>query len=153
MNMIRGAFVKDRLRLYNCSADTSPTWNLFIRTSMNLLTFTVGIYRRRWITIDHGAGAALWVPGDPGMPWIIASIVRFLGQLVTRKLTDRQNEGSAKKEELVKEAFGDRVKDMYEIMALASAQESQGRGYGSALVNHILEKVTFHEWWFCISTR
>ncbi len=55
----------------------------------------------------------------------------------------RHNEGSAKKEELVKDAFGDRVKDMYEIMALATAQESQGRGYGSALVKHVLEKVTF----------
>lgn len=44
----------------------------------------------------------------------------------------------------MKEAFGDRVKDMYEIIALATAQESQGRGYGSALVNYVLEKVAFN---------
>ena len=44
---------------------------------------------------------------------------------------------------MVKEAFGDQMKDMYEIMALATAQESQGRGYGSALVKYVLEKIIF----------
>ena len=42
---------------------------------------------------------------------------------------------------MVKDAFGEKVKDMYEVQALATAPEAQGRGYGSALVRTVTDMV------------
>ena len=42
---------------------------------------------------------------------------------------------------MVREAFGDRVKEMYEIRGLSVAPEIHGHGYGTALVKHVLERV------------
>ena len=42
---------------------------------------------------------------------------------------------------MLKDAFGEKVKEMYEVRTLATAPEAQGRGYGSALVNIVTEMV------------
>ena len=42
---------------------------------------------------------------------------------------------------LVEDAFGDKAAEMYEIQALATDPAAQGRGYGSALVQYVIEKV------------
>ena len=43
---------------------------------------------------------------------------------------------------LVVEAFGDKVRDMYEIQALCTDPDAQGRGYASALVEYVLKQVS-----------
>ena len=42
---------------------------------------------------------------------------------------------------MVKDVFGERVEEMYEIQVLATAPEAQGQGYGSALVTAVTDKV------------
>lgn len=42
---------------------------------------------------------------------------------------------------LSKEAFGDKIHEMYEIIGLGTHPDFQGLGYGSALTRRVLEKV------------
>lgn len=54
----------------------------------------------------------------------------------------RWKEFGVKAQTLVVEAFGDKVQDMYEIQALCTDPDAQGRGYASALVEYVLKQVS-----------
>ncbi|TBU58350.1 hypothetical protein BD310DRAFT_480517 [Dichomitus squalens] len=142
ISTVRRAFLQDSLTSYFRQADAWPAWNRLLRFPINLLRFSYGIYQGRIVTIDRGAGAMIQysAPGDVGMPWIVSLIIRLLGLLRTKGLAKRQDEVGEKIREMVQGAFGDRVKEMYEIQGLSAAPEAQGRGYGTALVEHVLKK-------------
>ena len=57
----------------------------------------------------------------------------------------RFREFIVKAHEIGNELFGERIKDMYEIQTLATNPAAQGRGYGSALVRHVINKVLASE--------
>ncbi|KAI0335569.1 hypothetical protein GY45DRAFT_1316922 [Cubamyces sp. BRFM 1775] len=54
---------------------------------------------------------------------------------------------------MAKDAFGEKVEDMYEVQILATAPEAQGQGYGSALVTAITDKgdADGHDVWLLTS--
>ncbi|KAJ8483307.1 hypothetical protein ONZ51_g4774 [Trametes cubensis] len=93
------------------------------------------------LTVNKGDAVMRY--GTPGEckalnPWrtFLASLV---DKLDTRELAKRKKEADSKIEAMLKDAFGEKVKEMYEVRTLATAPEAQGRGYGSALVNIVTE--------------
>ena len=62
----------------------------------------------------------------------------------------RWKEFGATAQTLVVEAFGDKTPEMYEIQALFTDPEVQGRGHASALLEYVLKQVsrlTLHLSW------
>ena len=46
--------------------------------------------------------------------------------------------------ELYQETVGDKGQEMYELVGLSTAPHKQGRGYATALVRQLHERVSFH---------
>nr|VWP00556.1 Non-canonical non-ribosomal peptide synthetase FUB8 (EC (Fusaric acid biosynthesis protein 8) [Ganoderma boninense] len=67
-------------------------------------------------------------------------MMKALGRLRPQECAKRWKEFGAKAQALVTEAFGEKVKDMYEIQALCTCPDAQGRGYASALVEYVLKQ-------------
>ncbi|KAH9846936.1 hypothetical protein C2E23DRAFT_536646 [Lenzites betulinus] len=137
---IHRAFLEDSLMVYFTTVDTAPFAEARAKARYYLM-FDSGIRQNRVLTVDAGKAAMKYqIPGGPGDPWPHVYAEAVLRKVAdTRELTKRLIEFVEKVKELVLDAFGEKVADMYEIQSLGTAPEVQGRGYGSALVTAVTD--------------
>ncbi|KAI0660883.1 hypothetical protein C8Q70DRAFT_750728 [Cubamyces menziesii] len=117
------AFLNDSIIVYFSSVDTRPFREARNKARCYLL-FDDAIHKRRMLTVNKGDAVMRY--GTPGECKALNPWRTFL-------------EADSKIEAMLKDAFGEKVKEMYEVRTLATAPEAQGRGYGSALVNIVTE--------------
>ncbi|KAH9899770.1 hypothetical protein C8Q73DRAFT_333730 [Cubamyces lactineus] len=134
------AFLKESLMVYFSSADTRP-FREARNKAQHYLLFDDAVHKKRMLTVNQGDALMRYAtPGDPrGMGRWRTFLTALIDKLDNRELAKRKKEVGGKIEAMVEDAFGEKVKDMYEIQALATAPEAQGRGYGSALVKTITD--------------
>ncbi|KAL7281024.1 hypothetical protein ACG7TL_004326 [Trametes sanguinea] len=131
-SLTRGILLQD--------ADTAPFRTARMRAQHALL-FHDAIRKKRMLTVHRGDAVMRYgVPGaDNGMDCVHAFLTRLVQKFDTKELTKRKKEMEEKVGAMVGEALGERVADMYEVQALATAPEAQGQGYGSALVTTVTD--------------
>ncbi|OSC97096.1 hypothetical protein PYCCODRAFT_1399433 [Trametes coccinea BRFM310] len=134
------AFVTDSMMIYWADADTAPFRTARMRAQHALL-FHDAIRKKRMLTVHRGDAVMRYgVPGaDNGMDRVHTFLTRLVQKFDTKELTKRKKEMEEKVGAMVGEALGERVADMYEVQALATAPEAQGHGYGSALVTTVTD--------------
>ncbi|KAI0335570.1 hypothetical protein GY45DRAFT_1316924 [Cubamyces sp. BRFM 1775] len=134
------AFLKEALMVYFSSADTRP-----FREARNkaqyYLSYDDAIHKQRMLTVNKADALMRYsTPGDPkGLTRWRTFLTALIDKLDNRELAKRKKEVEGKIGAMVEDAFGEKVKDMYEVQALATAPEAQGRGYGSALVTAVTD--------------
>ncbi|KAI0352851.1 hypothetical protein OH77DRAFT_1512994 [Trametes cingulata] len=146
MKRVRGAdavyraFTQDSLMMYFVAADSAPFREARQKAGYYIM-FDAAIRQRRMLTVDDGKAVMKYgAPGDGGPPRL-HRFLTWLGELSDPpELTKRKKEFMAKVVAMVSNAFGEKVADMYEVQALATAPEAQGRGYATALVNTVTDR-------------
>ncbi|PIL37247.1 hypothetical protein GSI_00940 [Ganoderma sinense ZZ0214-1] len=137
---LRKAFLNDPLMRYFVTADTAPFQGTRSK-AINIVDWVGAMRQHRMVTI--GGGLSLMKYGPPGNQnnlAFIAYLMKTLKRLRPQECAKRWKEFGAKAQMLVVEAFGNKVGDMYEIQALCTDPDAQGRGYASALVEYVLKQ-------------
>ncbi|KAI9000911.1 hypothetical protein BD414DRAFT_473072 [Trametes punicea] len=134
------AFTKDSLMLYFAAVDTAPFRSARIRANYCVL-FDDAVRKNHMFTVNCGEAVLRYrIPGEPrGMGRWHTFLANLVSKFDTRELIKRKKEFVSKVGIMVKDAFGERVAEMYEIGVLGTAPEAQGRGYGSALVTKVTD--------------
>ncbi|KAI0750907.1 hypothetical protein C8Q80DRAFT_1268216 [Daedaleopsis nitida] len=100
-----------------------------------------GIHQNRALAI--GGGAAYLRYGSPDNyrePSYVGWAMRFLSLFGSPEWKRRRQVFRELVGALAKEAFGDKLDDMYVITALCTDPDMQGCGYGSALMKYVIDK-------------
>ncbi|KAF8812269.1 hypothetical protein BYT27DRAFT_7159461 [Phlegmacium glaucopus] len=100
------------------------------------------------LTIDSGGSFIIAQPGvvesepkgplDRAFSWLTKEITSALtGKLGSAEQRKRNEEYEKKLGDAIRQAIGERVKDMVKIMVLATEPQSQGRNYDGTLLNSV----------------
>ncbi|KAI0650642.1 hypothetical protein C8Q79DRAFT_397261 [Trametes meyenii] len=134
------AFLNDSLMKYFAAVDTAP-FREARRKAGYYLMFKSGTRQRRMLTVNNGAAIMHYRgPGDviDQSRWE-RLVLGILDKFQTKELKNRLKEYDQKGRAMVQDAFGEKVAGMYEVQAIATAPEAQGRGYGSALITTVTD--------------
>ncbi|KAF8914157.1 hypothetical protein CPB84DRAFT_61505 [Gymnopilus junonius] len=109
---------------------------------------TIILRRKIALTVNSGAAFVIGSPALNGrkprglVDRVINNIIKGFAAVVNRKfVTDEQHkrndEFEGKYKEAVRRALGSRTRDMFCVMLLATESDSQGHGYGGALLDSL----------------
>ncbi|KAI1796286.1 hypothetical protein LXA43DRAFT_1090355 [Ganoderma leucocontextum] len=108
---------------------------------INMVDWVGAMRQRRMLTVKGGLSLMKYgPPGNQRNSAFVTYLMKTLGRLRPEECAKRWKEFGAKAKALVAEAFGDKVPDMYEIQALCTDPNAQGRGYASGLVEYVLKQ-------------
>ncbi|KAM5534312.1 hypothetical protein V8D89_012040 [Ganoderma adspersum] len=137
---LRKAFLNDPLMRYFVTVDTAPFQGTRSK-AINIVDWAGAMRQHRMVTIEGGLSLMKYrPPGNQKNLPVVGYLMKTLGRLRPKECVKRWQEFGAKAQTLVVEAFGDKVRDMYEIQALCTDPDAQGRGYASALVEYVLKQ-------------
>ncbi|KAI0375744.1 hypothetical protein BV20DRAFT_1040341 [Pilatotrama ljubarskyi] len=136
---VHRAFTYDSLMVYFASVDTAPFREARQKAGYYIM-FDGAIRQGRMLTVDEGRAVMKYGgPGDGKPPRLHRFLTWVLDQFDTPELVKRKTEFMGKVVAMVTDALGEKVADMYEIQAIATAPEAQERGYGTALVTTVTD--------------
>ncbi|KAI0722871.1 hypothetical protein C8Q76DRAFT_793872 [Earliella scabrosa] len=139
METAQKAFAKDTLANYFMAADTFPFPLARLKLAL-VISWIAGIRRQCMLTIDDGTAFLKYTSPEKEDPWYVGLVSVIIGLFSSAETKKRRQEYGKLLGALAKETFGDRLSGMYKIIGLGTDPEVQGRGYGTALMRHVLEQ-------------
>jgi len=149
---LQNAFVGDPLKEYMDDVPDKPKNSPFRRKAMDYLTQVV-LHRqvdssnKVLFTVDSGAAVLSANPAPASLPGqsidkfidsIFGSLISLgAGYILSPEQRKRDHEFATKADDLAKQSFGERLNEMWMIGMLCTEPESQGKGFGGALVEAI----------------
>ncbi|THH30901.1 hypothetical protein EUX98_g3295 [Antrodiella citrinella] len=137
INTIKASSVNDPVTLYVYEHKIPGRWRRQLSRMLDSLVLSNFIERQTAWTCD--AGDAYLFYSDPAkhktrrQKLVLKFAVFMFGLIRTAEQKRRSEEVSKKMDAAVREALGDRKKDMFYLDHLGTTPAKQGRGYGTAL--------------------